>query len=156
MRSLKKFFLRIMKMKYEKSLIVIVLVLVVIGCASHVFVKAEEQAEPSRLGVLWTSGDADVAHKVCFMYTHNAKEAGWFDEVKLIIWGPSSRLLAGDKELQARVKEMMESGVDVKACKACADMYGVSQKLSELGIDVKYMGGPLTNMLKGDWKILTF
>ena len=111
---------------------------------------------PAKLGVLWTSGDPDVAHKVCFMYTHNAKKAGWFDEVHLIVWGPSSRLLAGDKSLQAEVKQMLKDGVDIKACKACADMYGVSDDLAELGIEVKYMGQPLTEMLKSDWKVLTF
>jgi hypothetical protein len=34
-----------------------------------------------------------VAKNVCFMYTHNAKRRGWFDEVHLIVWGPSDKLL---------------------------------------------------------------
>jgi hypothetical protein len=143
-------------MKFKIDCIIVVLLLVIIALAGQVFVRAEGQGEKSKLAVLWTSGDADVAHKVCFMYTHNAKKAGWFDEVTLIIWGPSSRLLAGDKELQEKVKEMMSSGVDVKACKACADLYGVSDKIGEMGIEVKYMGEPLSEMLKGEWKVLTF
>jgi hypothetical protein len=143
-------------MKFKTDCIIVVLLLVIIALAGQVFVRAEGQGEKSKLAVLWTSGDADVAHKVCFMYTHNAKKAGWFDEVTLIIWGPSSRLLAGDKELQEKVKEMMSSGVDVKACKACADLYGVSDKIGEMGIEVKYMGEPLSEMLKGEWKVLTF
>lgn len=49
------------------------------------------------------------------------------------------------------------AGVELFACRACADNYGVSDKLSNLGIDVKYMGVPLTEILKkGDWKTLTF
>jgi len=80
----------------------------------------------------------------------------WFDNVLLIVWGPSSRLLAGDKELQAKAKAMMASGVVVQACVACADLYGVSDKLRELGIEVKPMGKPLSEMLKGDWKVFTF
>ena len=115
-----------------------------------------DEKDDSRLAVLWTSGDADVAHKVCFMYTHNAKRQGWFDEVVLIVWGPSARLLAGDKELQAKVKKMMQDGVIVEACIACADMYGVSQRLADMGIDVKGMGVPLTNYLKENWKVLSF
>jgi hypothetical protein len=90
------------------------------------------------------------------MYTHAAKKAKWFDDVLLIVWGPSSRLLAGDKELQTKVKAMIASGVVVQACVACADMYGVADKLREIGIDVKPMGKPLSEMLKGDWKVLTF
>ncbi|MHC4757438.1 MAG: DsrE family protein [Planctomycetota bacterium] len=143
-------------MKFKADWIIVVLFLLIAALAGQVFVQAQQQGQTSKLAVLWTSGDHDVAHKVCFMYTHNAKEAGWFDEVTLIIWGPSSRLLASDKELEKKVKEMISSGIDVKACKACADLYGVSDEISEMGIEVKYMGKPLSDMLKSDWKVLTF
>jgi hypothetical protein len=96
----------------------------------------DTSVEPSRLGVLWTSGDRDVALKMVFM--------------------PSSKLLSVDEELQAGIAEMGEAGVELVACKACADSYGVSGKLEELGIEVKYMGVPLTEMLKGDWIVVTF
>lgn len=112
--------------------------------------------QPSRLAVLWTSGDREVALKVAFMYTHNAKLRGWFDEVTLIVWGPSSKLLSEDTELQESVKEMAEAGVEIVACQACADSYGVSEVLRGMGVDVKYMGMPLTEMLKSDWKVITF
>jgi len=110
---------------------------------------------PSRLAVLWTSGDPELAHRMCFMYTHNAKRAGWFDEVVLIVWGPSAPLLAGDEDLQHRVRAMMDDGVVVQACVTCADLYGVSDDLRALGIDVKSMGKPLSDMLQGDWEVLS-
>lgn len=116
----------------------------------------EASAEASRLAVLWTSGDRDVALKMVFMYTLNAKRRAWFDEVRLIVWGPSSKLLSVDQELQAGIAEMGEAGVELVACKACSDSYGVSGKLEELGVEVKYMGAPLTEMLKGDWVVVTF
>jgi len=134
------------------------------GCANETAkvqtdtASAEMQAEqPVHLAVLWTSGDPYVAHKVCFMYTSNAKSQGWFDRVQLIVWGPSAKLLAEDAAIQSGVKDMMAVGVEVKACKACADSYGVSDTLSGLGIEVKYMGRPLTEFLKApDWATLTF
>ncbi|MHC4069986.1 MAG: DsrE family protein [Planctomycetota bacterium] len=142
---------------WKKNLILLAVVLIAF-LASWTFVRGDNSQCPqaTKLGVLWTSGDPDVAHKVCFMYTHNAKKQQWFDEVVLIVWGPSSRLLAGDKELAAKVKAMMADGVTVQACKACADLYGVADDLSALGIEVKYMGQPLSDMLKTDWKVLTF
>lgn len=106
--------------------------------------------------MLWTSGDPEVAHRVCFMYTHNAKTQGWFDEVRLIVWGPSARLLAGDKDLQSEVGQMMKDGVKVQACIVCADSYGVADTLRALGIEVKAMGRPLTDLLESDSKLLTF
>jgi hypothetical protein len=126
------------------------------GARSLVQPASAASAQPSRLGVLWTSGDRDVALKMVFMYTLNAKRRGWFDEVQLIVWGPSSKLLSVDEELQREVAQMKEAGVELTACKACADSYGVSEKLTELGVEVKYMGQPLTEMLKGDWVVTTF
>jgi hypothetical protein len=123
---------------------------------STVFAVIPDTGQKDKLAVLWTSGDPDVAHRVCFMYTHNAKKQNWFDEVLLIVWGPSARLLAGDKDLQSKVKAMAEDGIIIQACKACSDSYGVSGILSDLGIEVKYMGKPLTRFLKEDWHVLTF
>ncbi|MFC1530198.1 DsrE family protein [Gemmatimonadota bacterium] len=119
-------------------------------------VTVEQGSETTKLGVVWSSGDREVALKMVFMYTHNAKKAGWFDEVQFIVWGPSEKLLAEDEELQEKVAQMMEDGIEVVACRACSDMYGVSSDLEECGVDVKYMGRPLTNLLQSDWKIITF
>jgi len=111
--------------------------------------------ETSKLAVLWTSDDLDLAEKMAFMYTYNAKKQGWFDEVVLIVWGPSAKLLSENKMLQDYVKKMQETGIVVEACMACARMYGVDQKLLELDIDVKGMGVPLSNYLKEGWKTLS-
>jgi len=116
----------------------------------------EKEISNSRLAVIWSSGDPDVAHRVCFMYTDNAKKQKWFEEVTLIVWGPSARLLAGDKDLQAKVRTMIANGVKLQACLACADSYGVSEQLRQMGIDVKYMGKPLTDLIRQGWHILTF
>ena len=111
---------------------------------------------PSKLLVVWTSGNRDVALKMVFMYTYNAKLNVWWDEVQLLVWGPSSKLLSVDTELQEYVKKMKDAGIILTACKACADSYGVSESLQNMGIDVKYMGVPLTEMLKTGWKTITF
>lgn len=142
-------------MKSGKYFGLVIVVLLVGVFAGQIFVRADSGAK-SKVAVVWTSGDSEVAHKVCFMYTHNAKKQKWFDEVTLIIWGPSSRILAGDEKLQAAVKQMMKDGVDVQACVVCADMYGVADRLREMGILVRGMGKPLSDMLKSDYKVLTF
>jgi hypothetical protein len=90
------------------------------------------------------------------MYTFNAKKQGWWDDVILIVWGPSEKLLSEDSELQEYVKKMKGTGVVVEACKACSDMYGVSEDLEKLGVDVKYMGVPLTSYIKGGGNVISF
>lgn len=112
--------------------------------------------EPTKLVVVWTSGDREVAIKMVHMYTYNAKKNGWWDNIRFIVWGPSSKLLSEDKELQDYTQKMKDVGVEVFACKACADMYGVSEKLEELGLEVKYIGKDLSEMLQSGWTHLTF
>ena len=114
------------------------------------------ETKADKLAVLWTSGDLDVAEKSCLMYTHAAKRNGWFDEVVLIVWGSSSRLLAENEALQEKVKAMIKDGVILEACIACSNMLGVTEELQALGIDVKGMGVPLTSYLKGGYHVLSY
>lgn len=108
-----------------------------------------------KLVVLWTSGDREVALKMVFMYTLNAKKRGWWEDITLVVWGPSAKLLTEDEELQEYLGAIMESGVTVKACKGCSDQYGVSEKLEELGITVLYIGKELTDYMKEGREILS-
>lgn len=112
--------------------------------------------ENGRLAIVWTSGDPEVAHRMCLMFGHAAKQAGWFKDVTLVVWGPSARLLAADKDLQAKVRAMGADGVIVQACVVCADSYGVSERLRSMDIEVKPMGRPLADMIQGGWSVLTF
>ncbi|MBU0528574.1 DsrE family protein [bacterium] len=113
-------------------------------------------ANNEKLVVLWTSGDRDVAIKMVFMYTYNAKKYGWWDDITFIVWGPSAKLITEDADLQEYLAEMLKEGIVAKACKACSDQYGVSEKLEELGIIVKYMGVELTDYIKEGRHVLTF
>lgn len=109
-----------------------------------------------QLLIVWTSGDPDVAHKMVFMYAYNAQKNGWFDQVTLLIWGPSQKLSSEDKSIQEALQKMKEEGVEILACKACADMYGVCEKLEEKGVTVQYTGVYLSDYIKSGKKIMTF
>jgi hypothetical protein len=112
----------------------------------------------NRISILWTSGDPAVAEHVVMPYSLYSKKAGWFDEVRLIVWGPSSKLLSESEVFQKKIAELQEAGVKVEACLVCADSYGVSDQFREMGIEVIPMGKPLSDRLKsdGDWKVITF
>jgi len=89
------------------------------------------------------------------MYAINAKKRKWWQEVNVIIWGASSKLAGTDTEVQAKIVEMIAQGVTVEACLACSENLGASESLSKLGVNLRYMGQPLTNYLKANEKILT-
>jgi hypothetical protein len=119
--------------------------------------KGKKSSKPDELVVLWTSGDREVALKMAFMYTYNSTRFKWgWKNVTLVVWGPSAKLLVADTELQEHVIEMKEAGVKLLACKKCSDLYGVSDDLRRLGIEVKYMGKPLTDYLRDEnCKVIT-
>ncbi len=116
-------------------------------------VREKDQCS-KELIVLWTSGERELALSMVFMYVLNAKTRGWWEEIRLIVWGPSAILLAEDQDLQIYMEKIIEAGVRVEACRACTDNYGVSVKLEEMGIEVKYLGEPFTEMLKSGARVL--
>jgi len=111
--------------------------------------------KPESLFILWTSNQPETFDEMVFMYAFNAKKNNWWSEVTVVIWGASARLAGSDELVQLKIKEMIEGGVKVEACKACADDLGVSAKLESLGVVVKYWGQPLTKILKSGAKLIT-
>jgi len=107
------------------------------------------------LYVLWTNADPITSEKMVFMYTLNSKLRGWWPEVTLIIWGATAKYVAEDKEVQETMKSLLRAGVKVSACRACADQLGATELLESLGIEVILWGVPLTEVLKGDDKLIT-
>ncbi|UJG41478.1 MAG: DsrE family protein [Candidatus Heimdallarchaeum aukensis] len=110
----------------------------------------------NKVFLILTSGDVVVHQEASFPYAINAKKLKWMDEVRVILWGPTEKIAAEDKNFQEYVLALLNAGVEVIACKACSDNFGVSDKLEELGIDVKYVGTLVTEMLKEGWHQLTF
>jgi len=142
-------------MKCKTISVVVVIIMAVSFMFANQIEAHPEKPGKEKLVIIWSSADRDVALKMAFMYTSNSKKYGWWDDITLVVWGPSAKLLTEDQELQDNIKRMLDAGIVVKACKACSDQYGVSGKLQELGIIVKYMG-ELTDYIKEGRNILTF
>ena len=111
---------------------------------------------PSKVFSLVCSGDREVALEVGLVYPLNAAKKGWMDEVKVIFFGPSEKVVASDAEVQARVKEILEQGVEVLACKWCADRMGITEKQEAAGIKGVDVGSIISDLLKEGWASLTF
>lgn len=105
--------------------------------------------------ILWTSDNKETAlHMVC-LYAHNAKLKGWMDEVHVLVWGASQRLIAQDAEVRAKVEAMITDGVKVTACLKCADTIGATDTMQTCGIDVHYTGELLTQWILSGESIIT-
>lgn len=111
--------------------------------------------EQNEILILWTTGDKEVATKMVLMYSLNAKINEWWQEITLLIWGSSAKLVAQDEEIQQELDEMMEIGIKVMACKECSDRLNVTTELEKVGIGVTHTGKFLTDWLKSGKHILT-
>jgi len=111
--------------------------------------------QKTHLYVLWTNDNPITAEKMVFMYTINSLIHGWWEKVTLIVWGAPAKLVSEDPDIQNKIREALEAGVHVTACKACADQLGVTETLKQLGIEVKYWGIPLTEILKNGEHLVT-
>ena len=109
----------------------------------------------THLYVLWTNDNPITAEKMVFMYTVNSLIHGWWEKVTLIIWGAPTKLVSEDVKMQKKVKEALDAGVHITACKACADQLGVTEILEKMNIEVKYWGVPLTELLTKEETLLT-
>jgi len=109
----------------------------------------------NHLYVLWTNDNLITAEKMVFMYTINSLIYSWWERVTLIIWGATAKLVSEDENIQEKIKEALDAGVHITACKACADQLGVTETLEKLQIEVKYWGQPLTEVLKNNEHLLT-
>ena len=109
----------------------------------------------NRLNILWTNADPITSEYMVLMYAGNAVKNGWWDEIQLIIWGATSRLVAENEQIQNVLKDVEGTGVKLIACKACVAKLDLLEKFEELGIEVAYMGVPLTEIIKNEEKLIT-
>lgn len=108
-----------------------------------------------KLNILWVNNNPEVAHSMVFMYATNSKLNDWWEYVDIIIWGPTAKLVAEDKNIQEKIKIAQHVGVNIVACIACATQFGVVNELQDLNINVKKMGEPLTELIKNDERLIT-
>ena len=111
--------------------------------------------EKSHLFILWTNGNPITAEKMVFMYSINSLLKGQWEHVTLIVWGAPAKLVSENITIQEKIKEALNAGVHITACKACADQLGVTDILEKMNIEVKYWGEPLTEIVKTGATLLT-
>ena len=110
---------------------------------------------PDTLYILWTNADVMTSEKMVFMYATNSMLRSWWQNVTVIIWGATAKLAAENAVIRERISLARQAGVFFTACKACADQLGVTEALTEQGVEVKYWGEGLTELLKNGEHLLT-
>ncbi len=109
----------------------------------------------NELLILWTTDHPGTSRNMVLMYAENSKLNGWWDEVTLLIWGASAKLISEDTELQKILPKFIDAGVRIIACRQCAKNYDVVEILEGMNIEVFYTGEFLTDWIKQDKKLIT-
>ena len=88
------------------------------------------------------------------LYAARATKNQWMDNVKVIFWGPAEKTISSlppDSEQIQLLKELQAMGGksgSVWACKACADKFGITQKMLDLGFEVFHTGEAVSYLMK--------
>ena len=106
------------------------------------------------LNILWTNADIVVFDKMVAMYARNAKRNHQWRHVVLLIWGSTTKLSAESDLVALKLRELLQVGIKVVACKACCDSLGTTEKLRKMGVEVLYLAEELTRILKSEEKLL--
>ncbi len=112
-------------------------------------------AESNHLYILWTNDNVITSEKMVMMYALNSKLNYWWKDVTVIIWGATAKLAAENEMIKEKITLAIHAGVVFSACKACADQLGVTEKLEDMGIELKYWGEGLTELIKENEKLIT-
>lgn len=107
-----------------------------------------------KLAIVWISADKRAAIDMALLYARDSILNGWWKHVELILWGPCVQLAAENSEVQSELAILQNLGIPVHVCMACAVRYGISQKLIDLGYDVRGMGEHLTELLSSNDPVL--
>jgi len=100
----------------------------------------------SKLLVIIATGEREKA-LTGLMYARNAMRQGWLEDVKIVFFGPSERLMVQDEQVAEEVKDLALAG-ETFACKAISDREGVSGEVERLGVKVEYVGSIISNLIK--------
>lgn len=100
-----------------------------------------------RILVIVATSDRAKA-QTALMYATNARKHGWLADVKLVFFGPSEGLLLDDEDLQVMLRDFQELAGAPAACQALSDRDGQSDGLRELGVEVRFVGSYVSDLIK--------
>lgn len=117
--------------------------------------QAIEQAGDDTLYILWTNADPVTANLMLFMYAENSMKYEKWKNLTIVVWGATTKLVAENEQIQAKVRYLQSLGVRFSACVTCAKELGVEKVIEGLDIDLVKWLNPLTALIKGGKNLIT-
>ncbi len=91
-----------------------------------------------------------------FMYAGNSLRNGWWENVHIIIWGATAKLVCENADVRKLIAEFQAEGGRVSACQRCLERLGLKEQMQSVpGVAVYYVGESFTESLQGPDTVLT-
>jgi hypothetical protein len=108
----------------------------------------------SKVLVIIATGEAEKA-LTGLMYAHRTMSEGWIDDVKVVFFGPSERLLVKDERIAQIAQQICEAEKPF-VCKFISDQEGISEQIESLGLKVEYVGTIISDFIKEGYVPMVF
>ena len=152
-------------MKKSRSVLIVALSVAVLAMifTSPTICLSDQGADYSPQGsgnvvFILQSGDPELIY-FGLLLADRAIKNQWMDNVKIVLWGPAEKTIAGlspDSEQMKLIKSIQSTPGKhnrIWACKACSDRYGVSDKMEKLGFEVFHVGNATSYLIKLGYRI---
>lgn len=90
------------------------------------------------------------------VFVQNSIKNKRFEDTKLILFGPSEKLVSEDQALQGIVSDIVSMEGKPMACKFISDMESISPKLTSLGFQIEYVGDPIGQFINDGYLPMVF
>jgi hypothetical protein len=108
----------------------------------------------SKVLVIIATGEAEKA-LTGLMYAYRTMSEGWIDDVKVVFFGPSERLLVKDERI-AQISQQICEAEKPFVCKFISDQEGISEQIESLGLKVEYVGTIISDFIKEGYIPMVF
>lgn len=111
--------------------------------------------DSQHLHILWTNADVVTGRLMVMMYARNSMKNRWWEQVTVILWGGTTKLMAENADMQEEMARAREFGVEFVGCITCAEELGVTEQLQALGVTLTKWGPPLSDLLHSGSPLLS-
>lgn len=100
----------------------------------------------SKLLIIIATGNKEKA-LTGLMYAKNTIKREWIEEVKIVYFGPSEKLIQTDSDVANEAIEIANL-CESYACKAISDREGISEYIDKMGVKIEYVGSIISDYIK--------
>lgn len=102
--------------------------------------------------LIWlASADVDKL-KAGVLWATNAQRNQWVDEIRVVVFGPSERVVAEDEALFEQIQGFGGS----MYCSHVAETEGLIEALETKGAQLVKVGEPIGRMIRDGYEVITF